>query len=285
MSLGQDIVYAVSNGVKWTPKHISLGSTLHQVTRSKRLVDLFHKAGNILSYKQILKIDTALAQETLASMNNDNGAVVPPNLNAAIFTHFTADNIDSSLDGKNTFHATQVAAWQRGPETTAHLSHLRPSVKTSLAIPEAMQQLDVANVVEGKSAPLFTDTVEMEWYTINEDDSNVAIQARAKDMTFIVQRQNKDIRASWSSFNQRLSNANQEVITVGYMSIIQAPAHDMDTLNTVVRRCMYVTSQLGQHYTVLTVDQALYYKLIDLKWSIPEYRDSSSHHWVVFTYP
>ena len=136
-----------------------------------------------------------------------------------------------------------------------------------------MQQLDVANVVEGKSAPLFTDTVEMEWYTINEDDSNVAIEARAKDMTFIVQRQNKDIRASWSSFNQRLSNANQEVTTVGYMPIIQAPAHDMDTLNTVVRRCMYVTSQLGQHYTVLIVDQALYYKLIDLKWSIPEYRD------------
>ena len=57
------------------------------------------------------------------------------------------------------------------------------------------------------------------------------------------------------------------------MPIIQAPAHDMDTLNTVVRRCMYVTSKLGQQYTVLTVDQALYYKLMDLKWSIPEYRD------------
>ena len=116
LSLTQDIVYAVSNGVKWTPKHIGLGSTLHQVTRSKQLVDLFHKAGNILSYKQILKIDTALTQETPASMKNDNGAVVPPNLNAAIFTHFTADNIDindSSLDGKNTFHAIQVAAWQR----------------------------------------------------------------------------------------------------------------------------------------------------------------------------
>ena len=34
------------------------------------------------------------------------------------FVHFTCDNIDindSSLDGKNSFHATQVAAWQRGP--------------------------------------------------------------------------------------------------------------------------------------------------------------------------
>ena len=32
---------------------------------------------------------------------------------------------------------------------------------------------------------------------------------------------------------------------------------------------MYTSSQLGQEYTVLTVDQALYYKLMDLKWMIP----------------
>jgi hypothetical protein len=42
---------------------------------------------------------------------------VPHNLKDKAFTHFTADNIDindSTLDGKNTFHATQMAAWQRG---------------------------------------------------------------------------------------------------------------------------------------------------------------------------
>ena len=203
MSLGQDVVYAVSNGAKWTPKYIGLGSTLHQVTRSKQLVDLFNKAGHILSYKQILKIDTALAQETLASMNNESGAVVPPNLNSSIFTHFTADNIDindSSVDGKNTFHATQVAAWQRGPETAAHLSNLRPSIITSLDIPDGMQQLDPVNIVEGKSVPLFADSVQMEWYTINEDDSEITIEARAKDMTLIIERQSKETCASWSSF-------------------------------------------------------------------------------------
>lgn len=38
-------------------------------------------------------------------------------------------------------------------------------------------------------------------------------------------------------------------------------------------RCMYITSQLGQQYIVLTVDQALYLKLMDPKWSVPEYKD------------
>ena len=58
LSVGQDIVYGVSNGRKWTPKHIGLGSTLHQVTRSKDLVKLFHKAGHILSYDQIPSIQS-----------------------------------------------------------------------------------------------------------------------------------------------------------------------------------------------------------------------------------
>ena len=48
-SIAQNIVYGVSNGRKWSPKHIGLGCTLHQVTRYKNLVKLFHKAGYIHS--------------------------------------------------------------------------------------------------------------------------------------------------------------------------------------------------------------------------------------------
>ena len=35
LSIAQDLVYSVSGGRMWTPKHISLGSSLHQATRSK----------------------------------------------------------------------------------------------------------------------------------------------------------------------------------------------------------------------------------------------------------
>ena len=51
-------------------------------------------------------------------MDAETGPVVPSNLRANRFIHYTADNIDildSSLDGKNTFHATQMCAWQQGP--------------------------------------------------------------------------------------------------------------------------------------------------------------------------
>jgi hypothetical protein len=59
-----------------------------------------------------------------------------------------------------------------------------------------------------------------------------------------------------------------DLTTIGYMPLIRAPAHDFDTLNTVVQRCMHRSGKLGQKYTVISVDQALYFKLMDLKWSV-----------------
>ena len=53
-------------------------------------------------------------------MDPTTGAVIPENFVPNKFIHFTADNMDNidildeSLDGKNTFHATQMAAYQRG---------------------------------------------------------------------------------------------------------------------------------------------------------------------------
>ncbi|KAK6171648.1 hypothetical protein SNE40_018093 [Patella caerulea] len=78
-------------------------------------------------------------------MNHNTGSVIPPNLIADRFVFFTADNIgilDETLDGKYTFHATQVAAWQRGPASD---------------IPVAMSKVS--------SAPVFQGPIEREWFT------------------------------------------------------------------------------------------------------------------------
>jgi len=120
LSVAQDLVYCVSGGKKLTPKHIGLASTLHQATRSKDLVKLFNKAGHYLSYERVLQVDTSLAESTLESLDPATGVIIPPNIVANKFIHYTADNIDildETLDGKNTFHATQMAVWQRGQKT------------------------------------------------------------------------------------------------------------------------------------------------------------------------
>lgn len=80
LSAAQDLVYCVSGGRKWTPKHIGLATTLHQATRSKQLVELFSKAGHCLNYEQVLQVDSALAESTLKSMDPATGTIIPPNM-------------------------------------------------------------------------------------------------------------------------------------------------------------------------------------------------------------
>ena len=57
LSICQDIVFNVSGERKTSPKHVGLGLTLHQATRSKSLVEMFHNAGHIASYRDILCIN------------------------------------------------------------------------------------------------------------------------------------------------------------------------------------------------------------------------------------
>jgi hypothetical protein len=136
VSFAQDssIVYAISKSKALTPKHVGLEMTIHQATRSRNLVTLLHNAVHSISYTQVQRVDTTLGQIT-----------VPSNLVEGRLLQFAADNIDDiieeTLDGKGTFHATQLVAFQRGATTGQHAQVLPLGRKSTLNIPVESQQL------------------------------------------------------------------------------------------------------------------------------------------------
>ena len=67
--------------------------------------------------------------------------MIPVILAEGCFIHFTADNKDineGALDGQNTFHATQYAAWQRSPESVGVLQKITPTKRATLEVPDEM---------------------------------------------------------------------------------------------------------------------------------------------------
>ena len=60
---------------------------------------------------------------------------------------------------------------------------------------------------------------------------------------------------------------------MGYLPIIQAPAHHIDTLNTVVKRVLHVAQAMEQEHVDLPVDEDRYPKLMELKWYVDQYKD------------
>ena len=96
--------------------------------------------------------------------------------------------------------------------------------------------------------PVFKETVKSEWFLDNSNNTS------AKAFAFIWKRHTSDTpRIGCSQFKQEHSDVNPTETTVGHMPLILAPAHDVDTLNTVVKRCKFVADKLGQTYVVLTV--------------------------------
>lgn len=98
--------------------------------------------------------------------------------------------------------------------------------------------------------------------------------ANTKDVAWLLVRHYSSPQQpvpAWTGFNQRTIKDTQDTTTMGYLPIINAPAHERDTLWTVIGRCVRITHELnaGQS-TVLTFDEQLYAKAKELQWENPD---------------
>jgi len=89
-----------------------------------------------------------------------------------------------------------------------------------------MEQLSPAAVITGRLEPGAIEGINKEWYNGSNYDNPSAVQAIAKDMAFFLKQQDVDINTGWTHFNESICSANPEMTSVGYMPIVQAPAHE-----------------------------------------------------------
>ena len=119
LNLGQDIFYALSKGRKNTPKHIATGLLVHNTTCSKFLVEYLRSCGSSIGYDTVQRIDTSIAQAQIDRFVANDNVFIPENLKNETFLQFSADNFDviqETFDGKEIFHVTEMAAFQKVPK-------------------------------------------------------------------------------------------------------------------------------------------------------------------------
>lgn len=277
LSIGQDIIYRATK--KDTPKHIGIAMAVHQATRSKELIQLLHGAGDCISYDQLMRIETSLAKVALERLDSSSGLTVfiPPNLVPGRFVHFAADNIDileDTLNGSGTFHGTQMAAFQcrftGEPYLGSQKAIPRPSSQKSLTnVPDALNELIPLQMTK-KPAPLLRGG------DVPGDKSCCQGTFNTKDLIWLMCRNRKHETQkipAWTGFNQLLSDVKTPQSITGYMPIIPAPAHELDTVWTALLRSRQVARCLGLQKVVITFDQALYFKAVEVIWLHPELQE------------
>jgi len=121
---------------------------------------------------------------------------------------------------------------------------MKLSTEKTLHVPEVMDKLATNNMPTARPSPSFTGPVEKTCYEQPSKSVDCAAKAAADDLAFNLMRQHLTTATSWTVFNESLTKADPPKTTVGYMPIIQAPAHEYDTLTTVVEHCLKVSVRL-----------------------------------------
>ena len=143
---------------------------------------------------------------------------------------------------------------------------MRPSQRTVLETPDSLHILLPSGMDGSKVQPVFRAV-----HASNQREATPVRSelAEANDMAFLCTRKENERKNGWTAHNAETcsTGAEHEQSVVGLMPILNAPAHDMDTLYTAVQRCRAVACALGQQHVVITVDEALYQRLMPLKWT------------------
>ncbi|CAH1225893.1 unnamed protein product [Diabrotica balteata] len=80
----------------------------------------------------------------------------------------------------------------------------------------------------------------------------------------------KELELKWSGFHKRTVEDKSHVTTYGYLPVLPHVSSEYDTVWTVIIKCNEIAKELNNRYTVLTFDQAIYYKAKELQWSQSE---------------
>ncbi len=118
-----------------------------------------------------------------------------------------------------------------------------------------------------KSLPVFSKPVES--YQLPDSGASCALNAKAKDMAFILTRD--DEKLDWTAFNRETTEHKHDVTKVAYMPVMLESVNDCDTLNTIVIRALKLCEEFNQTHSIITADEAVYSGLIKLRWVTPGY--------------
>ena len=119
--------------------------SVRHMTGSKCLITMLNRFGHCFFYDDIEVVDTSLPLDIIASSEN-LGTVVRSNITPGVFVQVAGDNnnINETLNGKQTTHATTLVLYQRqqyGPKPKPAVRSAHSEKRQSFNTPDANPHL------------------------------------------------------------------------------------------------------------------------------------------------
>ena len=65
----------VHNASKVSPLSVWIAETIHDIAKSKKLIEILHRLGICVHYKEVLQIDTGIAERIIASLDSGSRGI------------------------------------------------------------------------------------------------------------------------------------------------------------------------------------------------------------------
>ena len=115
-SYSADLVHGVTRGRVLTAKHFVLSMGIHNITGSRRAVEINNKLGHGMNYNLTCECETAIAEKSLRMAEQSNILPLEPfDCDSFVPTYFWVDNFDVTVEkvgGGGSVNTTHLVAFQ-----------------------------------------------------------------------------------------------------------------------------------------------------------------------------
>lgn len=269
------------------PQQLAIGVAIRQATRSKQIVNMLYKFGVGVEYNRLLRLEAQICSTVIERMLVNDGLYLPPDVIRGRYIFFAIDNVDfaeDTPDGKRTLHATAMAIYQRcqpedvvprlevaGPALNRSLKELPGTVTGLLECPKPASKpcnpvhasFSLHNGMVPSSAAHLPDIAWLLCRTMSRSTCDHKENEEPKILYDPLPQEDRavvpQIIPTWYAYNSLISD-KLPTTRVGSPPLIPAPAHEWQTLLTVLMQAQGINAKVvgPGRKTVISLDMGLY---------------------------
>ena len=266
MSLCQDIVYAMGKGKLQTPKSLTLGMALRHLSGNKAISQIVSKLGHCSSYDTILRLETAMATDAQIS------GAIPTGFVKQVWATVVWDNIDfceETISGSGTTHFVNGILVQAidGIPPVSDQTRRGTSISRRLKrfLSDEMTQNAIVWNKNMRTGPIVQVAIEI---PALEHSTNIIDNCYC----FIKNSHlHPEKFPDWMQYNRNISLPTLPKSLIHYLPVIESPATDMSTIDTILARSIAMADQLELKKIAVVCDLAIYSKVQELRWKNEAY--------------
>ena len=279
LNLAQDVCQTVASIP--TPKHIGTALHILKEIRSKATVTLLNRFGNSISYQDAQRYITTMAKSVDEQTARD-GAFIPTNLKVGRFTQFAVDNLDFqeyTKDGRTLHGTTHIIFQYKDPDedptsvasvpllktrkSSLESTQLFKTKESHLSLKDRQRSRSLVGVETQPKLPVCLaeplDHLSIMWHLVHICPT-VLLEDLKPSCT----------APTWSSFQAFLMADVTPATAISYGPFFPQSPTDPDVVEQSVQYCIDVSRKIGQEFTVITCDQAIYEVVLGLQKKNPQ---------------